>query len=355
MRLQVYCIEEANVALIQFHKPTLRRKDMDAVLQTMVNEKIGPGERKNEFLKQFCSIVALKEGIVVRSYIDALVSSLKLCQIKEGSSVGVSVLSPSIYRYIIESLGAKVLLGDIDANHGCLSLDEASRLVQEGANVLLVHEPMCQIPYECDYRQLGVKVIEDISQSIASEYSQQKAGSFGDLVVCAFEEDSIISTGGGAALAYNDSSFTAPLKALYTHVRQYEELPDMNAALGIVQLSTLSEQVAKRRELYTLYRQSLLKTPHKLFGIGNIDFEPNGYGFCVVLDSKVEDAVKFANKYQVSVEKTFSTCIGSSLADRYDLFPHSIAPMLRGLSFPAYPFLKQGDIELLMKVISHLP
>ena len=30
--------------LIRFFKPTLRRKDMDAVLQTMVDEKIGPGE-----------------------------------------------------------------------------------------------------------------------------------------------------------------------------------------------------------------------------------------------------------------------------------------------------------------------
>ena len=43
------------MALIPFYKPTIRRKDMDAVLQTMVDERIGPGERAQEFLKQFCS------------------------------------------------------------------------------------------------------------------------------------------------------------------------------------------------------------------------------------------------------------------------------------------------------------
>ena len=343
------------MALIPFYKPTIRRKDMDAVLQTMVDERIGPGERAQEFLKQFCTLVGAKEGIALRSYVDALVAALKLCNIGAGSTVGVSILSPTVYEAAIESLGAKVLLGDIDPDHGCLSLTEATRLVSEGASALLIHEPMCQIPYECDYRQLGVKVIEDISQSLDSTYEEIKAGSFGDLVVCAFEQDSLISTGGGAALVFNDSAFAAPLKKLYQHVRSYEELPDMNAALGIIQLANLPFQLTKRREFYTLFRKSLLKTPHKLFGIGNIDFESNGYGFCTVLDSKAEDAIKFANKYQVSTEKTFADSLGTLHNQRFDLYPHAVPPLLRALSFPTYPFLRQGDVEMLIKVISHLP
>ncbi len=328
---------------------------MDAVLQTMVDERIGPGERAQEFLKQFCTLTGTKEGIALRSYVDALVAALKLCKIGPGSKVGVSILSPRVYEAAVVSLGAEVLLGDIDAEHGCLSLSEAARLVSEGASVLLVHEPMCQIPYECDYRQLGVKVIEDISQSLESTYEQTKAGSFGDLVVCAFEQDCIISTGGGAALVFNDGAFAAPLEELYAEVRSYEELPDMNAALGIIQLNNLPFQMIKRREFYTLFRQSLLKTPHKLFGIGNIDFEPNGYGFCVVLDSRAEDVIKFANKYQVSAQKTFSESLGTLHSQSFDLYPNAVPPLLRALSFPTYPFLKQGDVEMLIKVISHLP
>lgn len=343
------------MALIPFYKPTIRRKDMDAVLQTMVDERIGPGERSQEFLKQFCTLIGMKEGIALRSYVDALVSALKLCNIGPGSRVGVSILSPRVYEAAIESLGATVLLGDIDSEHGCLSLSEATRLVSEGASALLIHEPLCQIPYESDYRQLGVKVIEDISQSLESTYEQTKAGSFGDIVVCAFEQDCIISTGGGAALVFNNHAFTAPLQDLYREVRAYEELPDMNAALGIIQLNNLSFQMTKRREFYTLFRQSLLKTSHKLFGIGNIDFEPNGYGFCVVLDSKVEEAIKFANKYQVSARKTFEDSLGTLHNQRFDLYPNAVPPLLRALSFPTYPFLRQGDVEMLMKVISHLP
>lgn len=343
------------MALIPFYKPTIRRKDMNAVLQTMVDERIGPGEQAQAFLKQFCTLVGAQQGIVLRSYVDALTAALKLTGIGQGSKVGLSVLSPSIYEVVITSLGAEPLLGDIDSDTGCLSLEEAQRVVSEGASVILVHEPMCQIPYGCDYRSLGVRVIEDISQSLESTHEDVKAGSFGDLVICSFEEDSLVSTGGGAALVFSDEAYRDPLDELYKHIRPYEELPDMNAALGIIQLAGLPDHIVKRREFYELFRKSLLKTHHKLFGIGTIDYEPNGYGFCVVLDSRVEDAIKFAAKYKVSTEKTFADSIGSLHADRFDLYPNAVPPLLRALSFPTYPFLRQGDVEMLMKVISHLP
>ena len=342
------------MALIPFNKPTLRRKDMDAVLQTMVDERIGPGERKNAFLKQFCEMTGAKGGIALRSYVDGLRCALQACKLELNAKIGVSILSPSWYRYVVESLGYELVCGDIDAEHGCLSQNEAERLVGLGCSVLLVHLPMCQIPVSCDYRQLGVPVIEDITQSLASEYEEQKAGTYGDLILCAFEEDCIVSTAGGAVLAYTKEPYQAAVKAFESELRPYIELPDMNAALGMIQLATLPEQLVKRRELYTLFAKSLLKTSHRVFGIGNIDFQPNGYGFCVALDSRPEDAIKFANKYQVSAKKTFIDTLAAQADDRFDLYPKAIPLYLRAITLPLYPFLKQSEVELLMKVISHL-
>jgi len=327
---------------------------MDAVLQTMVDERIGPGQRKNEFLKQFCTLVGTKGGMALRSYVDALSSALELCDVSPGMKIGASVLSPAIYQYIANKFGVKLVLGDIDIEHGCLSQSEAERLVSEGCKILLVHEPMCQIPLGNDYRQLGATVIEDISQSIASTYEDIKAGSFGDLVVCSFEEDGVVSCGGGAVLAYAKETYRPALKHLYENRIEFEELPDMNAALGLIQLSSLEEQVSKRREFFSLFSKSLMKTQHKLFGIGNIDFQPNGFGFCVILDSKAEDAITFAAKYQVSAKKTFTDCVGASEKNLFERYPQATAPLLRSVSLPLYPFLKQAEIELLMKVISHL-
>ena len=67
---------------------------MDAVLQTMVDEKIGPGERRRDFLKLFAQHLNLKDGITDRSYPSALATALKAVGVKEGDKVIVSVLSP---------------------------------------------------------------------------------------------------------------------------------------------------------------------------------------------------------------------------------------------------------------------
>lgn len=329
---------------------------MDAVLQTMVDERIGPGERKKEFLRQFQAFVDITGGgIALRSYVDALKTALQLIGVTAGSLVAASVLSPSVYAKVASDLGATLLLGDIDPNTGCLSEDQARSLVNQGATAILLHEPSGMIPYQADFSSLGVKVVEDVSQSLGSVYGDSKAGGWGDIVVCAFEEDGIVSTAGGAAVVFSDTAYRQPLKEIFGDERIYQELPDMNAALGIIQISTIETQLARRKELYKLFRQSLLKTQHKLFGIGNIDFEPNGYRFSVVLDSKVDDVVKFATKYQVSSARSFEGCIGEPYQDRFDLFPAAIPSILRGLSFPIYPFLSGTDVEMLMKVISHLP
>lgn len=341
--------------MIPFYKPTLRRKDMDAVLQTMVDERIGPGERKNEFLRQFCELIGSKGGIALRSYPDALRAALTVAGIEAGAKVGVSVLSPQIYRVIAEEANVTLVYGDIDSEHGCLSQSEALRLVSEGCSALLIHEPMCQIPAGCDYRELGVVVIEDITQSLESSYEGAKAGSWGDLIVSSFEEDGIVSTAGGAILAYAKSDYDRLCASLFAKQRQWVELPDMNAALGSIQLDALSDHLRRRGDLYATFSKTLLKTPHRVLGIGSIDFKPNGYGFCVVLDSKAEDAIKFATKYQVMAKPTFSDSLAEEVEELYDHFPQATAPFLRAISLPIYPFLKQSDVELLLKVIGHLP
>jgi dTDP-4-amino-4,6-dideoxygalactose transaminase len=91
------------MALIKFYKPALFRKDMDAVLQTMVDEKIGPGDRKKEFISSFCNTVGKKFGLALRSYNDMIASSLSSLGVEEGDSVILSVLTPKVYLDVLKS------------------------------------------------------------------------------------------------------------------------------------------------------------------------------------------------------------------------------------------------------------
>lgn len=341
---------------IEFYKPTLRRKDMQSVLQTMVDEKIGPGDRQREFIDLLSKRLNRKEGIALRSYYDAIVSSLVISGVKEGSNVLVSILSPKIYRYAILSLNANCIICDIDKDTCCPNSSHIlDKMKDHDIDVFLLYEPFCQIPVDEDYKSLNLTVIEDITQSIGSSFEGNEAGIFSDITICAFEAEHIVSCGGGAALLYNDKKYKQLLKKHYELTLKYQQLPDLNAALGIIQLKEVDKHLLKRKEIFKMFKQSLMKTDHKLFGQKDINFEPNGWCFPIILETNPNEAIKFAKKYNVICKKMFTQSIADDYKNQYALYPNASSAILRGVAFPIYPFLKPSEIDMLMKVISHLP
>ncbi len=133
-------------------------------------------------------------------------------------------------------------------------------------------------------------------------------------------------------------------------------MTDMNAALGSVQLANLPEDSSVRRSINSLYRDSLMRTEHRQFGLSLADFEGSAQAFAVFLNSKPEDSVAFAKKYGVPVQMTFKDSIAASYdGDIFSDFPVAAAMCSRTVSFPVYPFLKKEEMEMTAKVIAHLP
>ncbi len=342
---------------IEFYKPTLRRKDMQSVLQTMVDEKIGPGVKKQEFINILCEKLNKKGGIALRSYYDAIVSSLKIAGVEEGSFVITSVLAPKIYKLAIKSLNAKPIFLDIDLETCCLTAKSVLEKVEAtGASVLLLAEPYCQIPYGEDFKALNITVIEDISQSFGSTFDDYYAGGFSHITICAFEQEHIVSCGGGAAILYDDASkYKELLKKQYNLISKYEKMPDLNAALGVVQLNHVDSYLKKRNEIFKMFKNALMKTEHQLFGQKDISFYCNGWTFPIILESNPEEVIKFAKKYNITCMKMFTQSVGNDYKNDYSLYPNANSSILRGVAFPIYPFLKASEIDILIKVISNLP
>ncbi len=345
--------------MIQFYKPTIKRRDMDSVLQTMVNEKIGPGERARAFVQLFCETVKASNAVAFRTYPDCLAEALKLMGAKEGTVVAVSPLSPSIYRSVIRSVGARMVMVDIDKE--CCCPDEGL-VAQSGAEILLLYENCGTIPAKYNEQTTfvekleysGVKVIEDISESIGSHVKDETyAGSVGEIVVCAFEEDSVISSAGGAVLAVK-GQYVKELRG--RSPSKYLGMPDLNAALGMVQLSHMEENAERRRDILRGYQQSLAKTRHRQFGLNLLDFSSNACAFAVQLDSKPDESVKFAANHDVPVRMAFSDCLLKDFdGDPFQDTPVAASHFYRTVEFPLYPFLRHSEIDGISKVVAHLP
>ena len=324
------------MAAISFFKPALFRKDMDAVLQTMVDEKIGPGEKKRAFIKSMSLYLSKKDGVALRTYLDAITISLKALNLNEGDSCALSVFTPSIYLDALKRLGIKPYLTDV-SDDMLPSLDEIKKGLDQGVKALVLFLPLGLVVQDGDsYKELGLPIIEDVTQAIGSTFKGVKPGCVGDIVICNTEEDAIVSSAGGALVLSDKDEIIEEVKKEVNSYSPYIELPDLNASLGIVQLDKLDQIVLRRNTIYKLY------------------FVPNGYGFSVVVNDRPDEVIQLALKYQVSLRKTFSKAIGAKYQDRYDRFPNAFPFLSRGVSFPLYPFLSNAEIQTVQKVIGIL-
>jgi dTDP-4-amino-4,6-dideoxygalactose transaminase len=79
---------------IEVYSPTIRRKEMDAVLTAMVEEKIGPGERSRLLIQTAKEHLHFDYALALRSPAVALHLALKALNAKPGQAVIISALSP---------------------------------------------------------------------------------------------------------------------------------------------------------------------------------------------------------------------------------------------------------------------
>ena len=345
--------------MIRFKKPTLKRKDMDCVLQTMVDEEIGSGSRAGAFVQSFCEKTGSYIGTAFRSYPDSLKAGLKVLGAEQGTKVALSALSPSVYLDVLSSLGCEPVIVDVEKENAC---PIEQQVFDSRAEILMLYEPEGSLPMKynsqttyaekADYGD--VRVLEDITTSIGGHVLEDaKAGDWGKAVVCSFEESDTVAAGGGAILAVR-STYASELRS--NRPDYYHSMTDLNASLGTVQLENLEENSIKRRDMVKTYQQGLQRTEHRQFGLQLIDYESNGAYFSVFLNSKPDEIIEFAKKHDVPVLRTFEKSVCASYSkDPFEVFPVAAAFCFRTVSFPIYPFLKDADIDIIKKVLSHLP
>src|SRR5215510_1144958 len=100
---------------IEIYSPTIRRKEMDAVLTAMVEDKIGPGDRARFLIQVAKENLSFDYALALRSPAVALHLALKALGLQPGEAVVVSALSPLYYFHVIKDLQLTPLYADVGA------------------------------------------------------------------------------------------------------------------------------------------------------------------------------------------------------------------------------------------------
>ena len=350
--------------MIQTYSTTIRRKEMDAVLTCMVDEKIGPGELNAKLITQIKEFIKCDGAVALRSPAIALKYALMSMGLEANSKVMVSALAPAWQYQSLVSMGFEPLVLDVDELNGLVNEQIISEGIKQGGKVLLLHETEGILPNLDKIVKLGVPIIEDVSQSAGSAFSmtgeddsaqqQKMAGTFGVYSILGLEERDVITAGGGAVLISPGRREWIVLKKYVEEAPLTDLLPDINAALAWVQVKEFARNEKTRKELFAMYQQACFIGRHKMYAREN----ENGSTACsfpLVLSSSYKDVKQYAAKKDIEINLAYENSIIALKDELSETCIHAKSLYLRCVHIPLYPRLTDAESSKIIKVLSSLP
>lgn len=334
---------------------------MGAVLTVLVEEKIGPGEQAERLVQTAKENLHFDYALALRSPATALFLALKMFKSEGGGGDGVlvSALSPRYYLRVIADVGMVPVVCDVDPASGCVTADlirlamEKSGGGGEPVRCIALYHSLALLPDMREVCELGIPLIEDCSTAYGATLGDKMAGSFGALSILGLEERDLLTAGGGALLFAMERRNAAALRNLPELPPEYR-LPDMNAAMAIVQFREAARNSEKRSEIARLYADAAMRGRHKRF-VHAEGFTPNNFAFPLILETGMKDVVAYAKKKDIAVECAFSGSIVGALDAPSEKSPCAYSLSLRTALFPMYPRLGPANAASIAKLILTLP
>jgi dTDP-4-amino-4,6-dideoxygalactose transaminase len=369
--------------LIPVMRPWLGEEEAAAAAETIRSGWIAQGPRVAEFEEAFAAAIGVSHAVAVSSCTTALHLSLVAAGIAPGDEVIVPSLSFIATANAVRYVGARPIFADVDLGTQNLTTETVQpHLTSRTRAVILVDQ--AGVPADlvamrtlCD--PLGIAVIEDAACAAGSVYRSRPAGAGAALAAYSFHPRKLLTTGEGGMVTTPDGEVAARLRRLREHgmdvsaadrhrsgqpvIEHYTEvgfnyrMTDVQAAIGLVQLRKIGEQVAWRRTLAERYRRSLSHVAG-LRMIGDPDYGTTNYqSFWILLpdDSPFsrDEMLRSLAAAGVSARRGI---MAAHLEPAYADYPRAVLPVTelltaRSLILPLFYGLTEEQQDVVVSVI----
>lgn len=355
--------------MIQTYSTTIRRKEMDAVLTCMVDEKIGPGELNVRLIQTIKEFIKIDGAVALRSPAIALKYALVSLDLEPASKIMISALAPAWQYQTVVSLGYQPLVLDVEEASGLVNAKIVEEGIKDGGKLLILYEGEGIVPDMDSIFALGVPIIEDISQSAGSYYSsktdenhdsaefgvnKKACGTFGVYTILGMEERDVITAGGGAVLMAAGRREWIVLKKWVDQAPLTDLLPDINCALAWVQVKEFSRNEKTRKEIYSMFFQACMIGHHKTYA-REMEDGSTMCSFPLILSSPFKDVKQYAAKKDVEIQLAYENSVIALREELSEKCIHAKSLYLRCVHIPLYPRLMHSEIAKIVKVLNSLP
>ena len=289
-------------------------EEIAAVTGVLRGQGWASGERVAEFEAAAAEVQGREHALFVNSGSSALL--LALATLPRGAKVAMPALQfPTLYSAAIWC-GLEPVLVDVDdsLNMDPAALAGAARSGLHAAGfVHMAGNPTNAAEVRSVCHRRGLVLVEDFCEALGAQADTTLAGNFGDLSATSTHAAHQISTGGGGLVFTDDRRAWEKMRRLRDWGRAYgtATLPgyypnyvftdaglnlqatDIQAALGLVQLTRLDKFVAARRANWEVLREA---TRHLPFTVPRVDpgCRPSWYTFPLLTGERDKLALHLA-------------------------------------------------------------
>jgi aminotransferase in exopolysaccharide biosynthesis len=285
-------------SFIPLHRPIFEGNERKYLIDCIDSNFVSSvGEKVNQFEEKIAEYTGCKYAIATVNGTSALHIAIKLAGVNPGDEVITQALTFVATCNAITYVGAKPLFIDVDKDTMGLSPNSLRDFLEKNAkkttngvfnkhtgNKISACVPMHTFGFPCRIEEIsqichewGIRLIEDIAESLGSFVGNQHTGNFGEISALSFNGNKVITTGGGGMLITNNENIARQAKHITTTAKlshPYEfvhdqigynyRLPNLNAALGCAQMELLPQFIS--------IKSSLAKKWHKFFNEQDVHF-----------------------------------------------------------------------------------
>lgn len=377
--------------MIPYGRQSIDDKDIDAVVDVLRSPWLTQGPLVPAFEQALSERSQAAHAIAVSNATAALHLACLSLDIGPGDTVWTSpntfVASANCARYC----GAQVDFVDIDPatlNMSVAALAKKLAIAQKAQALPKAIIPVHFSGRSCDMREIadlarpyGIRIIEDASHAIGAQYRGRPVGcgEYSDICIFSFHPVKIITTGEGGMLLTNDAQLASRAGRLRSHgitrdpaemqgasegpwyYQQIElgfnyRLTDLQAALGLSQLSRLTGFIVRRQAIAERYERQL---QHLAIGLPAPSQDsawhlypvriPDGQRDTVFAELRSRGIGTQVHYIPVHLQPYYRN-LGYSTGD----FPAAEAYYRQALSLPIYPELTDMEQNAIIQTLSDI-